>query len=1079
MKRITSLLLCVLLSCTALCIPALAGQQTVIAPVYTPSTAEEACAIPLNIQQGNLDPSTNTLNNTTWTTLYNPYTVEMMLEMTKASTQVGKSDAEWRTVMRKYGYQQLQHTEDNILYSDYTNRDYHYTNLPVDENQVEVRFRAINAIMGIQDVAYNGRTRHAVAITFRGTDFLDAEDVLTDLLMGIMPDFEDGFHLGFSENARDFYEDLSKDVTFIVDGETYTLWEIYDEMKQPDSDFCMLVMGHSLGGALADVLVGLYLYNHGVHPSNIAGYTIGAAPSARNGYPYPHKNIYNIINEDDLVPSATIKFGEQIGVNLRFHPDAAFREKHYGMFDAPEISPGNALWQAAISAATLFKTHFITDSYVPIAKLISDEIAASTADAPSEYTRFSTSGYNDWGLGSAVVTPCTFGAFPKDVKVGSTLIFEEGGVMQVAGDLHTGTSLQMHHKNDYLLVNGDLELSWGVHSAHPEHLTAGTVELKGDLATGKHSFWNVPYHATGTHRTVLSGTKTQNIHFYGEQIAVENLYIRNPKVTITGMTYARLAEDARIVTEDLYIDQLDLNGYFLEQEGELGVHTLTMNGGGLQVSGDVEIHTVTALDGAISVGGNFETISTLPFANGQMRVEGDCRLPATMIMQDDNDLLQVGGTLSLYGSNTIPDDHLSAGTVELKGDLAFDDRGVCEYNGYRETGTHKTILSGEGEQTVWFNCAGAVNRFENLCIRNPEVSLYMVKDVRLGEDAAVTVSGNNAERRWQIDGILDPGGHTLTIDADRWTLSDRVPVSIHSIRCPEGGKVDITGDLKLFNGTLQGDLTVSGNLTLDGNTAGRLVFDGGKLRVGGDCTLPRSLVMDSVDDYLFVGGKLTVQTDGTLTQDHLKAGTVELQGDLLVQESRNQVAYCATGTHRTIFSGTGTQTVSMGGMNDHKRLQACLRNPDTLLQAVHTLKLMEGGALNHPEQCRIHGLLDFNGYPLRVNGQFSLLKATTGGEPVTVAVQDTAEGDKTVTVSCPALPKTGTTEEPAAIHVLFIGFDELYRMVVCETLTFTSESQAKQTVTLEMEKWSDCAMISAFWLEKDFAPFCPVMDLGL
>ena len=1077
MKRITSLLLCVLLSCTALCIPALAGQQAVIAPAYTPSTAEEARAIPLNLHQGFLEED-GTLRDERWVTLYNPYTVEMMLEMTKASTQVGKSDAEWRTVMREYGYQQLQYTEDNTLYSAYTNEDYHYTNLPVEENQVEVRFRAINAIMGIQDVTYNGRTRHAIAITFRGTDFLDAEDVLTDLLMGIMPDFKDGFHLGFSENARDFYMDLSKDVTFIVDGETYTLWDIYDEMKQPDSDFCMLVMGHSLGGSLADVLVGLYLYDHGVHPSNIAGYTIGAAPSACNGYPYPHKNIYNIINEDDLVPSATIKFGEQIGVNLRFYPDAAFREKHYGMFDAPEISPGNALWQAAISAATLFKTHFITESYVPIAKLISDEIAASSAEKPSQYTSFSTSGCNYWGLEDTVISPDTFGDFPKDVHT-SSLIFEAGGVMQAAGDVQTARSLHMHHEKDYLLVGGDLIMENGVHSDRPEHLTAGTVELKGDLSTGTYSFWNVPYHATGTHRTVLSGTKEQNIHFYGEQIAVENLYIRNPRVNITGMTYARLAEDAEIVTEDLYIDQLDLNGFRLEQEGKLGVHTLTMEGGGLQVSGDVEIHTVTALDGAISVGGNFETTETLPFANGQMRVEGDCHLPATMIMQDDNDLLQVGGKLSLYGTSTIPDDHLSAGTVELKGDLEFDARGVCPYNGYRETGTHKTILSGEGEQTVWFNRAGAVNRFENLCIRNPQASLYMVTDVRLGEDAAVTVAGDNAERRWQIDGILDPGGHTLTIDARDWALSDRVPVSIQSIRCPQGGKVDITGDLKLFNGTLQGDLTVSGNLTLDGAAAGRLVFAGGRLRVGGDCTLPRSLVMDSADDYLFVGGTLTVQTDGTLTQDHLNAGTVELQGDLLVQESQNQVAYCATGTHRTIFSGTGEQTVEMGGMNDHKRLQACLRNPDTILQNVNTLVLMEGGALNHPEQCRIHGLLDFNGYPLRVNGKFSLLKSTTGGEPVTVAVQETAAGDKAVTISCPDLPKTGTIEEPAAIHVLFIGYDKLYRMAVCETLTFTSETEAQQTVTLEMEKWSDCALISAFWLEKDFAPFCPVMDLGL
>ena len=933
MKRAVCLLLCAVLACTALCLPAQAARRSAeIAPAYTPTSQEDARVIPLNLRQGYLD-DTDTLQDESWTTLYNPATAEMMVDLAKACSKVGKEDSVWRTTMRDYGYEQLQCTIDNEAYTSHD--PYHMGFMPVNDNQVEVSFRAINAIMGIQDVTYNGRTRHAVAITFRGTDFLDAEDVLTDLLMGVAPDFKEGFHKGFSENAEDFYKDLSKEITFWVDGEYYTLWDIYNEMKEPDSDFCMLVMGHSLGGALADVLVGLYLYDHGVHASNIAAYTIGAAPSARNNYPYPHQNIYNIINEDDLVPSATIKFGEQIGVNLRFHPDAAFREKHYGMYDAPEISPGNALWQLAISAATLFKTHFITQSYTPIVDIINAEVAASTAENPSRYTRFSTSGYNDWGLGEAVINPYTFGDFPKDVRVGSTLIFEDGGVMQVGGDLHTGNSLHMHHQNDYLLVEGDTELAWGVHEARPLHLTAGTVELKGDLSTGKYSFYRVPYHATGTHRTVLSGTKPQNINFYGDQIAVENLYIRNPKVTISGMAYARLAEDAVIThSPGLYIQQLDLNGHTLEQEGSMGVHTLTMGGGGLQVTGDLEIHTVTALDGGMSVTGNFETTSALPFASGILRVEGDCRLPNALIMQDEEDYLYTGGDLLIYGYSPLPDDHLSAGTVELKGDFKFDNSVACEQNAYHETGTHKTILSGQGEQTVWFNNAGALSRFENLCIENPLASLYMVTDVRLGADAAVTVSGDNAERRWQIDGTLDPGGHALTIDAGGWAVNDRVPVSIRAIRCPDGGTVDIDGSLKLFDGTLQGDLTVSGDLALDGNDNACLNLDGGKLTVGGNCTLPRSMVMDSEDDYLFVGGDLTVETDGTLTEDHLSAGTVEVQGDLRVQDGRGQVTYCATGTHRTVFSGTGEQRVSMGAMYPDKRLQACLRNPDVILECL-------------------------------------------------------------------------------------------------------------------------------------------------
>ena len=77
------------------------------------------------------------------------------------------------------------------------------------------------------------------------------------------------------------------------------------------------------------------------------------------------------------------------------------------------------------------------------------------------------------------------------------------------------------------------------------------------------------------------------------------------------------------------------------------------------------------------------------------------------------------------------------------------------------------------------------------------------------------------------------------------------------------------------------------------------------------------------------------------------------------------------------------------------------------------------------------------------------------------------------------MTKKGTwDEEPAAIHVLFTGFDDQFRMVVCETLTFTSESEAQQTVTLAYKLWSECTYISAFWLEKDFAPFCTAMELA-
>ena len=262
MKKGVMAFLCLLMVFTVSCISAAATEEDVIAPIYTPSTQEEARSIPLNQELVHLADD-GTLHNSRWETLYNPYTAEMMVDLAKASRHIGEY-SEWGTVMRKYGYEQLRFTENNIAYNNTTYRMGWKIN---DGQEQPIWFPAVNAIIGIQQLTYNGRTRNAVAIAFRGSS--DTEDWLSDFTAYSDPE---GFHEGFSQNAEYFYNTLSKEIFFYVDGKKLTLYDIYDEMKTPDSDFCMVVMGHSLGGALTNMLVGRYLYNHGVHPSNLAGY---------------------------------------------------------------------------------------------------------------------------------------------------------------------------------------------------------------------------------------------------------------------------------------------------------------------------------------------------------------------------------------------------------------------------------------------------------------------------------------------------------------------------------------------------------------------------------------------------------------------------------------------------------------------------------------------------------------------------------------------------------------------------------------------------------------------------------------
>ena len=453
MRKWMTAMLCVLLT-MLLCVPALGAEKAPIAPGYTPSTQKEARCIPLNLPQEHWHQGE--LLDTYWHTLYNPETASMMVELADASTSLGMVGditlGHWEETMAKYGYGQLYSTYNNVLYQD---KEFRLGWRLLGESEQPIWFPAVNAIIGLQEVEFNGKTRYAVGVVFRGTNPLDLQDWMTDFTA--YSDLE-GFHEGFSQNAEYFYNALSKEVIFHVGNKYYSLYDIYDQMKQPNSDFCMLVMGHSLGGALTDLLVGRYLYGHGVHPSNLAGYTIGAALSAPSSFveEYPYHNIINIINADDLVPVVTVMGHKHIGVNLTYYPGDDFRRIHYDReyVDRHPEQP-NIYWQTFGFIDTIAKPHLIDASYRSIVSSVSSEIAASTSEDPSNYIYYSTCGYNDWGFADAIISPYTFGNFTGSIHTGGALRFR-GGVMQIQDDFYTTGGLIMQQEEDYLLVGNDM-----------------------------------------------------------------------------------------------------------------------------------------------------------------------------------------------------------------------------------------------------------------------------------------------------------------------------------------------------------------------------------------------------------------------------------------------------------------------------------------------------------------------------------------------------------------------------------------------------------------------------------------------
>ena len=115
--------------------------------------------------------------------------------------------------------------------------------------------------------------------------------------------------------------------------------------------------------------------------------------------------------------------------------------------------------------------------------------------------------------------------------------------------------------------------------------------------------------------------------------------------------------------------------------------------------------------------------------------------------------------MNLYYNNT---NYLSAGTVEVKGDFA-DTANSNSYYHYWETGTHKTIFSGNSVQNVSF-VDPEDNRFETLILRNnSEDGVVFNSHITVGtlfdhNRCAFTLYDNGSDSSfvdYDQDGLLD------------------------------------------------------------------------------------------------------------------------------------------------------------------------------------------------------------------------------------------------------------------------------------------------------------------------------------
>lgn len=144
--------------------------------------------------------------------------------------------------------------------------------------------------------------RHMVAVSFMGTG-----KRLQDWKPNFLMSRTDHAHQGFLLLAKRFEQECEKiffpQTAKLLGMERLSLADILQEMKQPQSRFCLWMAGHSQGGAVMQLFTKSQM-EQGVLPSHMLG--IGfASPRVVDGLAIPPHATYplqHIINREDLIP---------------------------------------------------------------------------------------------------------------------------------------------------------------------------------------------------------------------------------------------------------------------------------------------------------------------------------------------------------------------------------------------------------------------------------------------------------------------------------------------------------------------------------------------------------------------------------------------------------------------------------------------------------------------------------------------------------------------------------------------------------------------------------------------------------
>ncbi|HEY9059942.1 MAG TPA: fibronectin type III domain-containing protein, partial [Pseudobacteroides sp.] len=525
-------------------------------------------------------------------------------------------------------------------------------------------------------------------------------------------------------------------------------------------------------------------------------------------------------------------------------------------------------------------------------------------------------------------------------QTGGTMLIN-GGSLDVAGDykLQNGNYncwavLKMNNEADYVKVEG----SFATYSSYNDsgYFTAGTLEIKGDF-TQKNTNYSSNFNASGTHKTILSGSGVQKISFENPGNSTFNVLDMNTasKVSFVTPVAARrldglhkaeysplfsLVNTTVKVDKDMTINSglilsnssIDFGGVTLIIKGDLALNggTIDVSGGKLDINGNLNISggTLDLKGRKATVSGNVsQTGGTMLINGGSLDVAGDYKLQngnyncwAVLKMNNEADYVKVGGSFATYSSYN-DSGYFTAETLEIKGD--FTQKNTNYSNNFVASGTHKTIFSGSGAQKI--------------SLENPGNSTFNELDM---ETASKIVFSSVVAAR-KLKGLHKAEGAPIslinTIIAVDKDIAVNSGVLLSNSSIDIAGKiVSIKGDLTLQTGSVDihgGKLEVAGSVL---QTGGTININGGSLDVAGDYKLQNGnyncwavLKMNNEADYVKVGGSFTTYSSYN-DSGYFTAGTLEIKGDFTQKNTNYSNNFVASGTHKTIFSGSGAQKIS-------------------------------------------------------------------------------------------------------------------------------------------------------------------------